>query len=334
MGSRRATAVATILATLTLAAGVTAASASLVADYRFGGDLASSVAGAPEMFTNGTVGPFASETVAGCSRSSLFFADGSGLGLSTAEITDPVAFTVITQVRFDSATGYVRLLNWYPSFAVDDGLYLNNGMLDFYDTSDPETSDHAGTTVVPADSYAEFAITRSAAGRLNGYTNGIHQFSHLDTSNDAVTPHPAGNVYFFVDNADNTGEASAGAVARVRVYDSALPARQITNTEGCFNRRCAGRAVTIAGDRRPNVLIGTSGPDVIAGLGGRDTIKGLGGRDRICAHGGPDRLIGGAGRDTLLGGSGRDRLNGGPGRDRCLGGPGRDRGRRCERGRV
>jgi uncharacterized delta-60 repeat protein len=89
--------------------------------------------------------------------------------------------------------------------------------------------------------------------------------------------------------------------------------------------RCAGRAATIIGTSRRDVLRGTARKDVIAGLAGDDVIRGLGGDDVICGGPGADRLLGGAGRDHLLGEAGRDALDGGAGRDILAGGTGRDR---------
>jgi predicted acyl esterase len=77
--------------------------------------------------------------------------------------------------------------------------------------------------------------------------------------------------------------------------------------EGRRGRRCAGKAVTIAGTRADDHLRGTGAADVISGLGGNDVIKGR------------------VGKDTICGGRGKDRLRGGPGRDRVRGGPGRDK---------
>jgi hypothetical protein len=87
--------------------------------------------------------------------------------------------------------------------------------------------------------------------------------------------------------------------------------------------RCGGRAATIGGTARGEVLAGTPRSDVIVGLGGGDDIRGLGGDDVICGRVGRDRLIGGAGADELIGG---------PGMDVCAGGPGRDVVRGCEFG--
>lgn len=103
--------------------------------------------------------------------------------------------------------------------------------------------------------------------------------------------------------------------------------------------RCAGRAATIVGTARRDVLRGTPRADVIAALGGNDVVRGLGGADVVCGGAGKDLLIGGPGadrllgqqgRDTLRGGGGRDLLTGGAGRDACLGGLGVDRAV-CER---
>ena len=85
-------------------------------------------------------------------------------------------------------------------------------------------------------------------------------------------------------------------------------------------RLCFGKAPTIKGNDRSNVLRGTPNADVIHGLGGSDKILGLGGDDILC---------GGKGRDTLYGddpagpdpkfGSGRDSISGGPGNDKIHG---------------
>lgn len=107
--------------------------------------------------------------------------------------------------------------------------------------------------------------------------------------------------------------------------------------------RCGGRAATIVGTGRRDVLRGTRKRDVIAALGGNDLVRALGGDDLVCGGPGADRLLGGpgadrllgqsggdrllgqAGRDLLVGGAGADRLLGAGGRDRCLGGAGADR---------
>jgi hypothetical protein len=336
-------------ATLGAAVLSSTAAASLVADYRFNGNFSSSVAGADDVFPNGDGTTFGPTSAAGCRRQALSFPAGHGLGMHTDELPPAGPYTLIVQVRFETVPveDYVRVINWFPSFTNDNGLYLYDGKLDFYDTTAVE-SDHLGTTQVQPNQFVEIAVTRDASELLTGYVDGIPQFSYSDASDQAVSTHPVGNVYFFVDDAD---EESAGTVARLRVYNSALAADEITNTVGCFGRRCGGQLVSIDASDGEDLLFGTPGRDVIDGLGGDDTIRGLGGRDVLCGGAGRDRLIGGngadrllggaegdillagKGRDRLLGGSGPDRLLGGGGVDLCRGGPGRDARKGCERGR-
>ncbi len=88
--------------------------------------------------------------------------------------------------------------------------------------------------------------------------------------------------------------------------------------------KCQGKAATVVGTARSDILVGTPGRDVIAGRGGDDRIRGLAGNDVICGGAGNDRLKGGNGVDRLFGGGGRDALNGGPDDDVLAGGPGKD----------
>ena len=295
-----------------------------MADYRFDGNYASSVAGAQEAFPSGT-NAFASESVAGCQRPVLTFPANSGVAIKTKDLigvgptVGPYTIIALLRLELTPAEDYIRVINWFQSLQNDNGLYLHYGLLDFYDNNvDP--LNHEGTAVIEANRYTEVAVTRDASKLITGYVNGVQQFTYTDALDQAVSP-SYGNIYFFQDNGD---EESAGAVARIRLYDSALSASQITNTIGCFApQRCGGKAVTISGDDGPNVLLGTPLGDVIAGGGANDQIRGLGGNDTLCGN---------AGRDRLIGGKGRDRLIGAGGRDTCRGGRGRDVRRGCERG--
>jgi Ca2+-binding RTX toxin-like protein len=88
---------------------------------------------------------------------------------------------------------------------------------------------------------------------------------------------------------------------------------------------CFGRAPTIAGDRGPDRVPGTSKRDVIVGRSGNDRITAGSGSDAVCAGAGNDRVSAGLGNDLTSGGPGNDSLFGGPGRDVLRGGPGNDR---------
>jgi Tol biopolymer transport system component len=102
------------------------------------------------------------------------------------------------------------------------------------------------------------------------------------------------------------------------------PAGPGQGTTAATTGRCAGKAATIVGTAKRDVIRGTAKRDVIAALGGNDLVRGLGGNDLICLGAGNDRGIGGAGADRILGQAGTDRLVGGLGRDLLEGGLGRD----------
>jgi hypothetical protein len=97
--------------------------------------------------------------------------------------------------------------------------------------------------------------------------------------------------------------------------------------------KCQGKAATIVGTMKNDVLRGTPRVDVIVAKRGSDTIVGRGGNDVICAGpgadvvrsgGGGDKVAGGTGADVLVGATGPDRLRGQAGNDVIKGGDGGD----------
>lgn len=64
--------------------------------------------------------------------------------------------------------------------------------------------------------------------------------------------------------------------------------------------------VTLTGNGRANILVGTSGDDKLLGKRGSDLLDGRAGDDILKAGGGNDRVIGGEGSDMARGGRGKD----------------------------
>ena len=115
---------------------------------------------------------------------------------------------------------YARILN--PTLPADDndnGLYLNNNYLDWYDDDD-----FAGTvgTVKPGK-YIEVAFTRNTDGKIRVYANGEPDIKHADADAQAVIQNHL--LRFFVDNSND--ETSKGAVSRIRLYNDALTAKKV-----------------------------------------------------------------------------------------------------------
>ena len=73
--------------------------------------------------------------------------------------------------------------------------------------------------------------------------------------------------------------------------------------------------LTITGNKKMNLIIGTGDDDYISGELGADTLKGENGNDTLVGGKGNDCLSGGAGDDSLWGGAGTDTLIGGDGAD-------------------
>ena len=158
----------------------------------------------------------------------LTFPEGNGLALNTQGILPQLRYTVIMLFRVETVgggTNYRRLLALNANPPSEYGLYVNAGSLDFYDGFDHlETSPS-----VEADKYLEVALTRDGAGQVTVYANGAPRISY-DDSVEGIGALLDNAIVFFKDNG---AEESAGAVARIRVYDDALSAAEVLAPPSC-----------------------------------------------------------------------------------------------------
>lgn len=120
--------------------------------------------------------------------------------------------------------------------------------------------------------------------------------------------------------AGRTGAALLVAVVALTLAVVGQPAAGATEPA-----TCDGRAATIVGTARDDVLHGTPGADVITGGQGSDLIDAGGGDDVVCGGNGDDVIAGGEGDDVLHGENGVDVLFGDDGHDVLDGGNGDDR---------
>jgi OOP family OmpA-OmpF porin len=102
----------------------------------------------------------------------------------------------------------------------DTGLYSYNGVLTFY------SGINGRDVAVTPNTWAQVALTRDRGGNVAGYVNGVEQFRFADDEGDA-TISAADTVRFFQDDSAVSGEQSAGAVARIRLYDRPLTAGEV-----------------------------------------------------------------------------------------------------------
>ena len=208
-----------------LALGAQAASAAtLRGDYRFDRTLESSCCGAPALTDLGP-NTFAEDAVDGSRRIVLAFPLSSGVSMPAGVIPSD-SYSIAVQFRLQEVSGYRRLVDFSTSSS-DRGLYNLSGQLNFY----PIVTGTSSPPPIAVNTYPHVVLTRDAAGRVVGYVDGDEQISFTDSGGDAVFP-PGTDVRFFKDDTVIGGEESAGAVARIRVYDGALTPAEVAAISG------------------------------------------------------------------------------------------------------
>ena len=202
---------------------------NLKADYQFQGNLNSSVAGAPAMTDlacGAGANAFISDTIDGYSRQTLRFPFDCGVSVNTDGLIPNDAYTIAALFRFDDVTGYRRLAGGDPND--DGGAYILDGRLEFESTANPQFR---------PDHYIQVVVVREASGRVRAYRDGSLR---VDVPNDGGAFLLGGLLRFFQDDVLSPTEASAGNVARIRLYDGALTTTQVRALERVANATGGG----------------------------------------------------------------------------------------------
>ena len=203
---------------LSLVAVVSGYGQVLKADYQFQGNLNSSVAGAPPMtnLTGGGANSFATDVIDGYTRPTLRFPSNSGLAVSIAGGLIPnTSYTIVILFRFDQVSGFRRIAS-FDNRLTDNGAYIQDGRLEFENTANPPFD---------PNTYIQVAIVRDASGTIRGYRDGILRVNQNDGGTFEISG--ANVLSFFQDDIEFPGEASAGNVARVRLYDAPMTTVQV-----------------------------------------------------------------------------------------------------------
>ncbi|MBI2396797.1 MAG: hypothetical protein HYV17_03310 [Xanthomonadales bacterium] len=211
-----------------------------VADYRFQGSYASSVGAAPVLTALAGTQSFVTDTVAGSPTTVLSFAEGAGLVLTpTTGLIASNTYSVAMLVRFDDVSGYRKILD-FRNGTDDDGLYNYSGELYLY-------PDFEGTpTPITAGAYHWVVMTRDGAGNIVGYVDAAQQITGSDTNGIGIID-AANTLRFFADDTTTTGEESAGAVSRIRIFDHVLSQPEVAALGG------PAIAVPVPGTSRPGL---------------------------------------------------------------------------------
>lgn len=224
-----------------------AGAATLRAEYRFQGDLASEVAGAPALANIGEGNRFGFERIDGLGlQPVLRFPRGNGLSLATTGLVDPTGNSEVMVFRLANTHRYRRILDLAGGVS-DFGLYNLDGRVALY--GGDGGSSRSQNIVLGSDSYVQVALTNAAGPSgselVTAYVNGVEVAAAEILKGFDLG---SGELRFFRDNTTGayTGEESSGAVSCILVYDSALTAgevRQVASDPAlCPAPRTSGRA--------------------------------------------------------------------------------------------
>src|SRR5262245_25877004 len=101
-------------------------------------------------------GNFATETVGSCPARVRTFPEGNGLSVSaTGLVTLSDQYSVVILARLNAVDSYRKLFD-YKGGTDDEGLYVHDGALDWFDAND---GDNEGPPVLGPGGYAEIAFT-------------------------------------------------------------------------------------------------------------------------------------------------------------------------------
>ena len=201
-------------------AGVAPAEPGLRADYLFQNSLASSIGSSPALVNLGNGNMYQREMAGSAPRTVLAFPTGNGLVLPAATTVVPRdSYTIVVYFRFEEVSGYRRIIDLKAATS-DTGLYSYDGVLTFY------SGINGRDVAVAPNTWVQVALTRDGGGNVVGYVNGVEQFRFADDEGNA-TISAADTMRFFQDDSAVSGEQSAGAVARIRLYDRPLTAGEV-----------------------------------------------------------------------------------------------------------
>lgn len=202
----------TLFAIATVASALVSmsAQAALIGDYQLNGSLADAGAGPSLTNNGGTLG-----------ATGITF--GANQGPTLGGFSNFGVYTIQMAFSFDAANGYRKILD-FKSRASDNGFYNLSQMLNFYPVVTSATNQFS-TGVI-----ANVVLTRDAAGLTTGYVNGTQQIQFTDSSNLAVF---TSEINFLRDDfATGEREASSGFLDFIRIYDTALSAREVAGLPG------------------------------------------------------------------------------------------------------
>ena len=219
---RRGTVALVIVIGVVLSSQGATAVAKLRADYRFEGNLRSAVGTVGKLVEEGTGGVFVTRRVLGSRQGVWRWPEGTGLLLNEAMPAvgpDADDYTFVMLLRLDSVGSYRKLIH-LGAIGDDDGFYVYDRALLAY------PQDVESERAIQRDVWQQVVITRDAEGKERFYVDGDLVLREADPDGDQVLG-PDGFIRFPIDDEGTMDEESGGMIARLRIFNDALSARQV-----------------------------------------------------------------------------------------------------------
>lgn len=210
-----------LLLALLLAPGVASSGLPVVyapvADFGFDDGFTDSQGNAADLIPLAPdLGGFLDLDINGEPRPAWVFSPGGGFSLALDGLVPSDTYSVAILLVMDDTDAYGKILDT-SARASDTGLYAQGQDLRLYNTIPASNLGRFG-----ADAWHQIVVTREASGLYTGYIDGRQEFSGDDGGVGVVSVE--GLLHFFADDLVTEGEQTGGAVARIRLYDTALPA--------------------------------------------------------------------------------------------------------------
>jgi hypothetical protein len=206
--------------------------------YLFNNTLAENYGNGPNLIMLDSAGTFVIDTLyelGGELKTVYRFKKNSGLQFNNSMAGSFLdsSFSVELYFKFDELSGYRRVIDW-KNRTSDYGAYLYSGELDFYPWA------MADSETVFVDQYVYYVLTRNGLTKeVKIYSNAIKEVEFTDTDDDGVidTSHV---LNFYQDDLIAQGEASAGAVAMLDLYNYVLDSATIVHKFDSLQGRFTG----------------------------------------------------------------------------------------------
>lgn len=194
--------------------------------YNFEGNLKEQSGNGPDLTVVGETGTFASDVLnelSGDSKMVYFFDKNNGIQFNNIAANNFIGedYSIEIYFKFDELASWKRVIDW-KNRKTDRGAYIYSGKLNFYNIL------YSGEAPVEAGEYTYYVLTRTAAtNTVLIYTDAEVKIDFVDSNSDALVDED-GVINFFYDDLVVQNEASAGAVAMIKLYNYPLSQEQIT----------------------------------------------------------------------------------------------------------